>query len=377
MDWKHHAQALAAVATPPGSRWRDPIASIPRHTFVPRWWGGGDDWELRIGESDHDRWLRTAYSNRTLVTRVGALHADHAEPGTVPSGLPTSSATLPGLVAQMYRHASIDDRCTVLDVGTGSGYGTAVLCARLGSGRVTAIDVDPYLNSAAEDRLEEIGYHPRLIAGDATSPLDGQWHRIVAMVSVATVPASWLEALHVGGRLATTLASMSLILTAEKQEDGGAAGRIERDRAMFMNTRTGPDYPLRDHALLKRARVEDGEDVRVGRYPFVLEVIEAWDVRTMLEIIAPGIRHHYSDTSSARIAVMTHQDGSWSRAEERDGVVTVHQGGPRRLWDYLDQVRDHWIRDGELPFLGARATINPEGAITLRRGRWTATIGSG
>ncbi|PZG36215.1 protein-L-isoaspartate(D-aspartate) O-methyltransferase [Spongiactinospora gelatinilytica] len=377
MDWEKHAQALAAAATPPGSRWRDPIASIPRHTFVPRWWGGDDDWELRIGGDDHDRWLKAAYGNRTLVTRVGALHADHAEPGMVPSGLPTSSSTLPGLVAQMYRHASIDDRRTVLDAGTGSGYGTAVLCARLGSARVTAIDVDPYLNSAAHDRLDEIGYRPRLITGDATGPLSGRWHRIVAMVSVDTVPASWLEALHVGGRLATTLTNMGLILTAEKQADGSASGRIERDRAMFMTTRTGDNYPPRDRSLLKRARVEDGEQVEASSYP-VLEVIEAWDVRTMLEIIAPGIGHYYDEREDGtRVAVMTHIDGSWARAEEHDGKVIVHQGGPRRLWDYLDQVRDHWIRHGELPFLAAQATISPEGVITLRRGRWTATIGTG
>ena len=32
-----------------------------------------------------------------------------------------------------------------------------------------------------------------------------------------------------------------------------------------------------------------------------------------------------------------------ARAEERDGRVTVHQGGKRRLYGFLDQVRDHWL----------------------------------
>ncbi|PRX70061.1 protein-L-isoaspartate(D-aspartate) O-methyltransferase (PCMT) [Nonomuraea fuscirosea] len=375
MEWRKHARALAAVATPPGSRWRGAVESVPRHAFVPRWWEyASSGWELRDGTSDHRMWLEAAYSDQTLVTRVGALHADHAGPGAVPAGLPTSSSTLPGLVVQMYRHASIGDRCTVLDVGTGSGYGTAVLCARLGAARVSAVDVDPYLNSAGRDRLDELGHQPELITTDAQGPLPGRWDRVVAMVSVRTVPPSWLEALHVGGRLVTTLADMGLVLTAEKREDGTAAGRIERDQAMFMHARTGDDYPPYDPALSELAETAAGEYVTRGRYP-VLDVVEAWDVRTMLEILAPGIEHHYLEKGDLRVAVMTHEDGSWARAEEREGDVTVHQGGPRRLWDHLDVVRDHWIRHGELPFRGARATIGHDGVITLRRGRWKAIIG--
>lgn len=372
MDWKERAEALAADATPPGSRWRAPIARTPRHTFVPRWWKLVDgEWELRDATTDG---LSPAYANVTLVTQVGPLHADHAEPATRVPGRPTSSSTLPGLIAQMFRHASIDDSCTVLDVGTGSGYGTAVLCARLGDERVTAIDVDLYLVEAARRRLAEAGHEPPLLAGDATGPLHGRWDRIVATVSVRPIPPSWLAALNTGGRLATTISGMSVILTAEKRSDGTAIGRIERDQAMFMRTRTGADYPPDERALLDRARVEEGEQVERGRYPVVLDVVEAWDVRTMLEIIAPGITHHYARENGVRIAMMAHPDGSWARAEERDGAVTVHQSGPRRLWGYLDEVRDHWVRHGLLPFQGAKALVRPDGGIELRRGRWTATI---
>nr|WP_279354711.1 class I SAM-dependent methyltransferase [Frankia canadensis] len=41
----------------------------------------------------------------------------------------------------------------MLDVGTGSGYGTALLARRYGSSQVTTIDVDPHLVAAATDRL--------------------------------------------------------------------------------------------------------------------------------------------------------------------------------------------------------------------------------
>jgi hypothetical protein len=49
-------------------------------------------------------------------------------------------------------------------------------------------------------------------------------------------------------------------------------------------------------------------------------------------------------------------------------------GGPRRLWDLLDNIRTSWLRDGSLPVYGAQATVTPGGTVHLRRGRWQATI---
>src|SRR5260221_3686594 len=155
LDWEPHFGRLAAEITDAVSRWRPLVASTPRHVFVARWWRWLDPggWTLRDGETDEDRWMSAAYSDRTLITRLGPLHADHAEPSDHPSGRPTSSATQPGLVVQMYRHAGVTDGVDVLDVGTGSGYGCALLARRLGDHHVTSVDVDGYLVKAAAERL--------------------------------------------------------------------------------------------------------------------------------------------------------------------------------------------------------------------------------
>ncbi|MEU7474310.1 hypothetical protein AB0A94_38570 [Streptomyces sp. NPDC044984] len=73
---------------------------------------------------------------------------------------------------------------------------------------------------------------------------------------------------------------------------------------------------------------------------------------------------------------MAHHDGSWApaRAENPRDLPTVHQGGPRRLWDLLTDVLDRLITGGELPVTGARVTITPDGQTTLSRGRWSATL---
>jgi protein-L-isoaspartate O-methyltransferase len=241
MDWEPHAVQLATEVTDPMSRWRPVVASVPRHVLVPRWWEwtDPDGWIALEGEADEPRWLDAAYRDRTLVTRLGTAHADHARPGGHADGRPTSSATQPGLVVAMYRHAGLTDDADVLDIGTGSGYGCALLARRLGDGHVTSIDIDDYLVKIATERLASVGLHPEIAVRDATGPLPGRYDRIVSMMSVAPIPASWLAALRPGGRLVTVLAGTGLLVTADKTADGGAAGRTEWYRAGFMTPGQG------------------------------------------------------------------------------------------------------------------------------------------
>jgi protein-L-isoaspartate O-methyltransferase len=376
MDWLPHAKRLAASVTRPESRWFEPLANTARHTFVPRWWENTDGhWALRDGAADPEQWMQTAYSDRTLVTRVGPHRADTAEPGTViRTGLPTSSSTLPGLVVTMYRHAMIADDSQVL-VTTGTGYGTALACKRLSDKQVTSIDVDSDLVDQAADRLAKTGHHPQLAVCDITGNLPGQYDRIVSTVSVRPVPASWLAALRPGGRLVTTIAGTGLILTADKTEDGGAAGRITPDPAGFMRTRQGDDYDRPTEDVWDTAQSADPDQVTTSRYP-LLYVPDSWDIMSLLELEVPGIDHRLQQDGEARTVSMVHADGSWVRATAGGflDAPTVYQGGPRRLWDALERIRNRLNREGGLPVYGSRVIISPDGDTTLSRGGWSVTL---
>ncbi|MGW8992805.1 protein-L-isoaspartate(D-aspartate) O-methyltransferase [Streptomyces zhihengii] len=380
MDWETDAQRLGAKVARPGSPWEAAVTETPRHVFVPRWFerdqeAGGR--VVRDGAADPDAWLAAAYSDTTLVTRVGAVHADHAAPGTVvTSGVSTSSSTEPGLIVGMYRQADFVDGCRTL-VTTGTGYGTALACHRLGAGLVTSVDVDPYLVEAATDRLAAIGLRPETAVCDLTQgPLPGEYDRIVSTVAVPSIPAAWLEALRPYGRLVTTITGTGLTLYADKTPDGGAVGRTAFEPAFFMAARQGADYEETvPAAVWDSAEHGDGE-ASVSRHLLVF-VPEAWSIRSMLQLHTPGIEHRhrwYPDRSHT--VWMAHADGSWVRAHSpapRE-VATVYQGGPRRLWDPLEDILDrlNWV--GELPVYGARVTITPDGETTLTRGNWTARL---
>ncbi|MFF8639126.1 protein-L-isoaspartate(D-aspartate) O-methyltransferase [Streptomyces pilosus] len=375
MDWQAHARTLAAQIVRPESRWFEPLATTPRHTLVPRWWDNIEgQWALQDGAKDPGKWLDVVYSDRTLVTRVGPVHADAAPPGTVLEGLPTSSSTLPGLVIQMFRHAVIDDTSQVL-VTTGSGYGTALACQRLGEQRVTSIDIDPGLVATARERLNLLGLRPDMKVCDITGKLPGTYDRIVSTVSVRPVPASWLTALRPGGRLVTTIAGTGLILAADKTEDGGAVGRVMPDPAGFMRTRKGDDYDNPTREVWETAQHADGDSVSVSRYP-LLYVPDSWAVMSMLALDVPGIDHRVHEDGDQRTVCMLHPDGSWARATSGGFLEgpTVHQGGPQRLWDALERIRNRLNREGQLPVYGARVTITANGETTLSRGGWTVTL---
>ncbi|WP_316763152.1 methyltransferase domain-containing protein [Streptomyces herbicida] len=376
MIWDRHAAALADFVTHPASRWRAPVAAVPRHQFVPQWWQRcPEGWMLHSGPADEEAWLAAAYQDTSLTTRVGPLHADHAKPDDHPEGWPTSSATLPSLLVRMFQHARIGERDELLDVGTGSGYGTALAALRLSDLQVTSVDVDPYLVDAARERLDRIRLRPRLAAVDATGELPGAYDRIVATVGVRPVPASWLAALRPGGRLVTTIGGTTLIVTAEKREDGSAVGRVEWDRAGFMRTRHGEDYPPASRDVLAVVRELDGEQVTTSPYP-VLDVEQAWDLASMLDLTVPGILCGYAEEEGQRTAWLAHEDGSWARATAigTEPPTVVHQGGPQRLWDALDEIRAYWLQHGELPVRGANVLITPDGQTRLARGSWRAVL---
>ncbi|AQW52141.1 methyltransferase domain-containing protein [Streptomyces violaceusniger] len=376
MDWKPHAEHLAAEVAPPVSRWRNAVASTPRHIFVPRWWepAGGGTWALREGSADESAWLRAAYSDTSLVTRVGPLHADQASPDDRPRGMPTSSSTMPGLVVRMLRHGLLYDGADLGLIGTGTGVSTALAARRLGDKHVTAMDIDPYLTEAAIDRLASLDMSPQVVTCDATGPLPGDFDRIVSMVAPHNL-AGVTAALRPGGRLVTTLARMSVIVTADKDADGGARGVVEWDRAGFMSTRTGADYPPGTAELFAAVRDREGEETIEGRYP-VLNVAEAWDVRAMLELAAPGVETHYEERGEQRTAWLVHADGSWARASATwIDPPTVHQGGPRRLWTVLERIRHRLNAEGGLPIYGSRVHITPDGVCHFTRGKWSASYG--
>jgi hypothetical protein len=239
--------------------------------------------------------------------------------------------------------------------------------------RADRIDIDPYLTATAAERLDSFRARPRILACDATSDLPGTFDRLVPMVSLPGIPASWLTALNPDGRLVFSLTGGSVLITARKTPDGGAAGRVEYERASFTAARHGPDLSL-DRSIRDQALHGDGEQVTISPYP-VVDPAWGWELNAILSVTTPGPTIRTDARAGFTTTWITHPDGSWARATgTRDQPALVHQAGPRRLWDILDGHRRYWLTHGYLPLRGAAARIDPDGTCHLNHDDWHATI---
>lgn len=111
----------------------------------------------------------------------------------------------PLIVAAMTQALKLRDQDRVLEVGTGSGYQTAVLCEMLPlSNKVRSIEVVPELAERARRVLHELGYHNvelRIGDGSLGWPEAAPFDAILVAAAPEVAPPALLEQLAPGGRL--------------------------------------------------------------------------------------------------------------------------------------------------------------------------------
>lgn len=169
------------------------MAKVPRHRFVP---------------SDE---VASAYYNQPLSIGHG------------------QTISQPYIVALMTELLALDKRDRVLEVGTGSGYQTAVL-AEL-AGRVYSMEIVESLAVRAKDLLSELGYaNVEVQLGDGHEGWIGHapFDAIIVTAATRAVPQSLLWQLKAGGRMlipvGERLHDQELILIAKHQD-----GRIHQE----------------------------------------------------------------------------------------------------------------------------------------------------
>lgn len=102
-----------------------------------------------------------------------------------------------------------NERPSILDVGTGSGYQAAVL-AQLGA-HVVSIERDPELAQQAELRLAALGYSVDVVVGDGSAGFAAQapYAGIVVGAAAPGIPAPLVDQLAEGARLVIPVGSLS------------------------------------------------------------------------------------------------------------------------------------------------------------------------
>ncbi len=125
----------------------------------------------------------------------------------VPLPLPGTRATIscPHSYPLFYEPLGLDVGHRFMEIGLGSGYGTAVAREVVGpTGVVVSIEIDPVTYEFGKMNLERAGYHDvHVVLGDGGLgyPECAPYDRICITAACAEVPAPLLEQLKVGGKL--------------------------------------------------------------------------------------------------------------------------------------------------------------------------------
>ncbi|MEU4301495.1 hypothetical protein [Kitasatospora aureofaciens] len=333
-------------------QWRDAVLAVPRHVFLPTFYttvdapDGMTRYTLVSREADAQKWLRLTYQNTTWVTQLdrGATLPDSGSC----IGTPTSSSTLPGVVVRMLEDLDVPDGTNVLEVGTGTGYSTALLCARLGDQHVTSVEHDAVLSAADAERLASIGYRPRLVVGDGGkgSPDGGPYGRIIATYSPSRVPSAWLAQSLPGAVILVSLVGSFDAYGYVKLHvgDGAAQGRFLGSDVSFMLSRETlrPAIgPLMSAALQARDATV-GLDTAI-RPDVLVDPTFLWSA----QLAMPGTTRLRLATDRVAGQWFLHTDGSWAVLERwNDGTTRAFQDGPRDLWTELESAASTWLSNG-------------------------------
>jgi protein-L-isoaspartate(D-aspartate) O-methyltransferase len=325
----------------------DALRRVPRHRFLDPMWAAEPGVEQprprdlkrwrTVGDDVDDHALDVAYSAQLAVAILP------------PEGSqwPTSTASAPGLVADMLDLLELQPGMRVLEIGVGSGYNAALLAEVLGDQTtVTSIDIDDRVIERARNALLETGYGGvTVIEGDgfigcaSAAPFD----RIIVTVGTPDLSPHWLEQLTPEGMMLVPL------------EHGGVhpilrAG-VVGDHAV--GTMVAPSGFVRvQGALAATGPWPHAHTPIVGHFtwtPLGADVVEALRLRPKSGEWDLGYFIALADRRAAQFMTLVGDDGSGARINRKGEVGWTGPTGKVLRDDLLDHA-SAWLA------LGAPAT---------------------
>ncbi len=157
-------QAAERLAAQLGDRlldaWREAFRAVPRHLFVPAM-----AWRIADGENtkhpidwyaDPGGWTEAAYSEDIVITRLDQ------------DGSAISFCSMPYMVFAMLDLADIQPGQTVLEIGAGTGWSSALMACRIGSKNVTTVEDDHDVANLARRNHARAKVAPTVVTADGS-----------------------------------------------------------------------------------------------------------------------------------------------------------------------------------------------------------------
>lgn len=174
-------------------------------------------------------WLKTPGIIEAFqkIKRVDFLPEDMKDLSEINEALPIGfgqTISQPLVVAFMLEHLQPEPGNKILDVGSGSGWTTALLADIVGEkGKVFAIEIVPDLREFGERNVSRYNFIEKGIAkfivadGSKGYREEAPFDRILTSASGKEVPQAWKEQLKIGGRIVAPIDSSIWLLIKESE----------------------------------------------------------------------------------------------------------------------------------------------------------------
>jgi protein-L-isoaspartate(D-aspartate) O-methyltransferase len=207
---RHFAEELRMVGHVQDERVLKAFAVVPRERFV-----GPGPWRI-LNLIEGGYWTTPDSDPRRLCHNV-LIALDESR------GLNTGE---PSLWAHHFDRLGVRAGDRVLQIGTGSGYFTAILAELTGlDGCVLGLEVDAPLAAAALENLRR-WRQASIRKVDGIVPIEDQFDVIIAFAGATALPGVWLDALAEGGRALIPLTGAQrggMLLRIDRTPQGFAA----------------------------------------------------------------------------------------------------------------------------------------------------------
>ena len=130
----------------------------------------------------------------------------------------------PGVVSRMSEWLDVKDRQNILEIGTGSGWQTAILSCLVGTGIVYSIEIHPELEKFARKNLEKFCLdNVNVILGDGSVgyPKASPYDRIIITAACTEIPLPLLDQLSDNGLIIAPVGDTSQSLVLLKKTSKG------------------------------------------------------------------------------------------------------------------------------------------------------------
>ena len=373
MTTSEHLVAELEASQALSASWRETFLAVPRERFIPaQIWVSDGDRDMPLDFHSHpQRWRSAVYGNTTLVTQFD----DGATVWPAVGQRATSAASDPDVVAEMLDCLEVSGGQRVLELGTGTGYSTALLAHQIGAAGITTVEIDRVVATAAKATLEANGYLVTTVVGDAAAgyPANAPYDRVIATVapSLGAVPYEWLAQTRPGGVIVTPVRTdyvgSGALVRFTVYPEGTATGHpVSKVGFMPLRAQRTPYVNLSPVDIADQDNDAEVSQTTTPPWLVATTVDVRWAISTR---IAPCRWGHWPPTAIRprhQLWFADNATGSWALAcyDRSGGPYQIRQCGPRHLWDEIEDAYQWWCNQGKPPLTQWRLTMSSDQQTT-------------